>query len=52
MANALPQSLAPGVGGFQLASLGGGTDFTALLVVALAAAVLDTVLTMLIRGVK
>lgn len=52
MANALPQSLAPGVGGFLLANLGGGTDFTALLVLALAAAVLGAVLTMFIRSVK
>lgn len=52
MANALPQSLAPGLGGFLLASLGGGTDFTALLTVAAIAAVLGAILTMLIRGVK
>lgn len=52
MANALPQSLAPAFGGFLLANLGGGTDFTALLVVALAAAVIGAVLTMLIRSVK
>lgn len=52
MANALPQSLAPGVGGFVLAKLGGGTDFTALLVMALVAAVIGAVLTMFIRSVK
>lgn len=52
MANALPQSLAGGVGGFLLAKVGGGTDFTALLVAALVSAVLGAVLTMFIRGVK
>ena len=35
-----------------LATLGGGTDFTALLVAALAVAVLGAAMTMLIRGVK
>ena len=52
IANALPQSLAPAFGGFLLANLGGGTDFTALLVAALVAAVIGAVLTMFIRGVK
>ncbi|MFC0675474.1 MFS transporter [Brachybacterium hainanense] len=52
MANALPQSFAPALGGFLLANLGGGTDFTALLVTALIAAVIGAVLTMFIRGVK
>lgn len=52
MANALPQSLAPGVGGFLLAKLGGGTDFTALLVAAAISAVAGAILTMFIRGVK
>ena len=52
MANALPQSLAPAFGGFLLANLGGGTDFTALLLAALAAAILGAVMTMFIRGVK
>ncbi|MFE7605308.1 MFS transporter [Brachybacterium paraconglomeratum] len=52
IANALPQSLAPAFGGFLLANLGGGTDFTALLVAALAIAVLGAAMTMLIRGVK
>ena len=52
IANALPQSLAPAFGGFLLANLGGGTDFTALLVAALVAAVIGVVLTMFIRGVK
>jgi len=52
IANALPQSLAPAFGGFLLANLGGGTDFTALLVAALAAAVLGAVMTMFIRGVR
>lgn len=52
MANALPQSLAPGIGGFLLANLGGGTDFTALLITAAIAAAIGAVLTMFIRGVK
>lgn len=52
IANALPQSLAPAFGGFLLANLGGGTDFTALLVAALAIAVLGAAMTMFIRGVK
>lgn len=52
MANALPQSLAPGLGGFLLANLGGGTDFTALLVAAAISAVLGAVITMFIRGVR
>lgn len=52
IANALPQSLAPAFGGFLLANLGGGTDFTALLVAALIAAVIGAILTMFIRGVK
>ena len=52
IANALPQSLATAFGGFLLANLGGGTDFTALLVAALVAAVIGAVLTMFIRGVK
>ncbi|MEO2097183.1 MAG: MFS transporter [Brachybacterium sp.] len=52
IANALPQSLAPAFGGFLLANLGGGTDFTALLVAALIAAVIGAVLTMFIRGVR
>ena len=52
IANALPQSLAPAFGGFLLANLGGGTDFTALLVAALACAVIGAVMTMCIRGVK
>ncbi|MGY5765286.1 MFS transporter [Brachybacterium sp. DNPG3] len=52
MANALPQSLAPGLGGVLLANLGGGTDFTALLVAAAIAAVLGAVITMFIRGVR
>lgn len=52
MANALPQSLAPGVGGFLLAKLGGGTDFTALLVAAAISALFGAILTMFIRGVK
>ncbi|EWS80518.1 MFS transporter [Brachybacterium phenoliresistens] len=52
MANALPQSLAGGLGGFLLARIGGGTDFTALLVAALVSAVIGAVITMLIRGVK
>lgn len=52
IANALPQSLAPAFGGFLLATLGGGTDFTALLVAALAIAVLGAAMTMFIRGVK
>lgn len=34
MANALPQSLAPAVGGWLVASLGGGTNFLPLLLVA------------------
>ena len=49
---ALPQSLAPAFGGFLLANLGGGTDFTALLVAALVAAVLGAGMTMFIRGVR
>lgn len=52
IANALPQSLAPAFGGFLLANLGGGTDFTELLVAAPVAAVIGAVLTMFIRGVK
>lgn len=52
MANALPQSLAPGIGGFLLAKLGGGTDFTALLVAAAISAVVGAIITMFIRGVK
>jgi MFS family permease len=52
IANALPQSLAPAFGGFLLANLGGGTDFTALLVAALVIAVLGAGMTMFIRGVK
>lgn len=52
MANALPQSMAGGIGGFLLAKIGGGTDFTALLVAALISAVIGAVVTMFIRGVK
>lgn len=52
IANALPQSLAPAFGGFLLANLGGGTDFTALLVAALVVAVIGAGMTMFIRGVK
>lgn len=52
IANALPQSLAPAFGGFLLASLGSGTDFTPLLVTAGAVALLGAVMTMFIRGVK
>ena len=52
IANALPQSHAPAFGGFLLASLGGGTDFAALLLAALACAVIGAVMTMCIRGVK
>lgn len=52
MANALPQSLAPAFGGFLLANLGGGTDFTALLVAATIIAVIGAIMTMFIRGVK
>lgn len=52
MANALPQSLAPSLGGFFLATLGGGTDFTALLTAAGIAGVIGAVLTMFIRSVK
>jgi uncharacterized membrane protein YeaQ/YmgE (transglycosylase-associated protein family) len=52
IANALPQSVAPAFGGYLLANLGNGTDFTALLVAALIASVLGAVVTMFIRGVK
>lgn len=52
IANALPQSLAPAFGGFLLANLGNGTNFTALLVGALIASVIGAVLTMFIRSVK
>lgn len=52
MANALPQSLAPSLGGFLLAELGGGTDFTALLIAAGLSAAIGAVLTMFIRSVK
>lgn len=52
MANALPQSLAPGLGGFLLATLGGGTDFTALLTVAAIVGLAGAVATMFIRGVR
>lgn len=40
------------MGGFLLSQLGGGTDFTALLVTAAAAGVLGAVLTMFIRSVR
>lgn len=52
MANALPQSIAPALGGVLLARIGGGTDFTVLFVVAAISGVIGAVLTMLIRGVK
>lgn len=52
MANALPQSLAPGIGGFLLATLGGGTDFTVLLTVAAIVGLAGAVVTLFIRGVK
>lgn len=52
MANALPQSLAPAMGGFLLANIGNGTDFTALLTAAMIAAAIGAVMTMLIRGVR
>ncbi|OYN97723.1 Na+/melibiose symporter-like transporter [Propionibacteriaceae bacterium ES.041] len=52
MANALPQSIAPAVGGVLLSRLGGGTDFTALLITAAAVGVLGAILTMFIRSVR
>lgn len=52
MANALPQSLAPALGGVLLANLGAGTNFTPLLMSAAAAAIVGAVLTMFIRSVK
>lgn len=52
MANALPQSLAPGLGGWLLATLGGGTNFTPLLATAAAAGILGAILTMFIKSVK
>lgn len=52
MANALPQSIAPALGGMLLARIGGGTDFTVLFVAAAISGVIGAVLTMFIRGVK
>jgi MFS family permease len=52
MANALPQSIAPALGGLLLARIGGGTDFTILFVAAAISGVVGAVLTMFIRGVK
>lgn len=52
MANALPQSLAPALGAWALASLGGGTNFTPLLMIAAVVAVSGAVFTMFIKGVR
>lgn len=52
MANALPQSLAPALGGWLLASLGQGTNFAPLLITAGVVGAIGAALTMLIRGVR
>lgn len=52
IANALPQSIAPAVGGLLLARLGHGTDFTPLLVTAAIVALVGAILTMFIRSVR
>lgn len=52
MANALPQSLAPALGGALVAGVGGGTNFGPLLISAGLIAAVGAVLTMFIRGVR
>ena len=52
MANALPQSLAPAVGAWALASLGAGENFMPLLVIAAVSSAIGGGLTMLIKGVR
>lgn len=52
MANALPQSLAPALGGWLLATVGHGTNFVPLLGAAALVALIGAVATMLIKSVK
>lgn len=52
MANALPQSLAPYLGGILLGRLGGGTDFTWLFTVAGIAGLIGAVIVLPIKGAK
>ncbi|GAA1397028.1 MFS transporter [Luteococcus peritonei] len=52
MANALPQSLAPYLGGYLLGTLGGGTNFTWLFTVAGVVGLLGAVIVLPIKGAK